>query len=500
MPSPFDPTGESSHDGLGEDKPKKSKPKLATVGGTDVPPPPDDAEERTEDPFLPAKYSEEQSALRFTQRYGNSLRYVAAWGKWLEWDGKRWQIDSVLRIFDLVRVVCRDISIFANNDPFLTPHQQNKVSSLYGAGKTIAAIEKILRSDSRHASKPEDWDKDIWALNTPDGVVNLKTGELRPAKIEDYSTKSTSLAPAKEANCPCWHAFLDTVTGNDPELKKFLQRMAGYSLTGSIKEHALFFLYGTGGNGKGTFLGIVQHILADYAQVAGMDVFIEQRGNRHPTEVASLMGARLVTAQETEEGRRWAESRIKTMTGGDLIRARYMRMDEFTFAPQFKLVIAGNHKPGLRNVDEAIKRRMNLVPFTITINKAQRDLDLHQKLVAEAPAILRWMIDGCLDWQERGLQQPECVMAATDQYLADQDSMLEWIESCCSVNVNAKGKSADLYASYKAFTERANEYVLSIRGWKSKLESRGITAVKSDGLMYLRGLKLKANPEQENLY
>lgn len=443
---------------------------------------------------MPAKYSEDQAALKFTARYSDQFRYVAAWGKWLEWDGAKWSADVILKVFDLVRKVCREMADEAGRDQMLTDHQKMKIASVYGTSKVVAAVEKLAKSDPRHASRPADWDKDLWLVNTPGGVVNLRNGEIRPARQSDHMTKTTSVAPSEEAHCPNWHKFLDSVTGGDHELKHFLQRVAGYSLTGSIKEHALFFLYGTGRNGKGTFIGALQGILADYSVVASMNVFIEQKFAQHTTDVAALMGARLVTAQETDEGRRWAESRIKEMTGGDLITARYMRQDNFTFKPQFKLIIAGNHKPGLRNVDEAIKARMNLIPFTVTIPPEQRDKDLPEKLAQEAAGIFRWMIDGCLDWQERGLAQPECVLSATDQYLADQDVMLDWIDSECEQNPNYREKSTDLYASYKKFTERASDYVLPVRAWKAKLESRNFGSVKSHGIHMILGVRLKIAP------
>jgi hypothetical protein len=195
--------------------------------------------------------------------------------------------------------------------------------------------------------------------------VDLTTGNVRDHDPASLLTKITAVAP--EGDCPLWGDFLKRVTDDDTELQSFLQRMMGYCLTGSIDEHALFFLYGTGGNGKGVFLNAMTAIFGDYAKVAPADMFTVTQNERHPTDMAMLQGARLVTAQETEEGKFWAEAKIKALTGGDPITARFMRQDFFTYLPQFKLVIAGNHKPRLRNVDEAIRRRIDLVPFTVTI-------------------------------------------------------------------------------------------------------------------------------------
>ena len=216
-----------------------------------------------------------------------------------------------------------------------------------------------------------------------------------------------------------------------PSCRGFLARVAGYGLSGSTREHALFFLYGTGANGKGTFLNTLTAILGDYARVAGMETFTESHSDRHPTELAMLRGARIVTAQETEEGRRWAESRIKALTGGDPITARFMRQDFFTYTPQFKLLIAGNHKPGLRNIDEAIRRRFHLLPFTIRIPPECRDAKLFERLKAEWPAILAWAIRGCLAWQADGLRPPAAVIDATAEYFDDEDGFGRWLAECC---------------------------------------------------------------------
>jgi putative DNA primase/helicase len=255
---------------------------------------------------------------------------------------------------------------------------------------------------------------------------------------------------------PLWDAFLNRVTSENFELQKFLQRFAGYCCTGNVNEHVFAFFYGTGANGKGTFINTIMWILGDYATVADVSTFLASNHERHPTDLAKLHGARLVVAQETEKGRRWDEAKIKSITGGDPITARFMRQDFFDYIPQFKLGIIGNHKPRLVNIDPAMRRRLLLIPFTVQIPKAERDTNLPEKLKAEGPAILRWMIEGCLEWQTIGLQPPEIVTAATEQYFEDQDVIRQWLDECINVDAGpyAFTPIASLFASWQRWCER----------------------------------------------
>lgn len=371
----------------------------------------------------PPEFSDESLALRLSAKHAHDARYVAVWGKWLLWTGTHWQFDATLKVFDMARTICRVAS--AEIDPF----KQLRLAAAVASAKTVVAVVSLARADRRHAATVEQWDADPWLLNTPGGIVDLRTGAMLPYDRLRYMTKITAVAPGGE--CPLWRKFLADITGGDDELQSFLQRIAGYALTGSIREHALFFFHGTGGNGKGVFLNTIAAILADYAAVAPVETFMVTYSERHPTDLAGLRGARLVISQETERGRRWAEAKIKALTGGDPITARFMRQDFFTYLPTFKLVIAGNNKPSLSGVDVAIRRRFNLVPFIVTITKPDRDLP--DKLRAEWPGILRWMIEGCLQWLDIGLNPPRAVQAATDIYLNEEDSLAQWIEECCII-------------------------------------------------------------------
>jgi len=407
--------------------------------------------------------NEDAIALVFAARHADTLRYCHDWGMWLRWNGARWERERRRLAFHFARELARE----ANTEGKATPAKAS----------TAGGVERFAQADPRLATVSDEWDTDQWVLNTPGGTVDLRTGELRPHRREDHITKQTAVtpAPALHDDHPNWTKFLNEATKEDKELQRFLKQMVGYCLTGDIREHALFFIYGPGGNGKGVFLNTIMKVLGDYATTAAMDTFTASHGDKHPTDLAKLRGARMVTASETEEGRAWAESRIKQLTGGDRISARFMRQDFFEFDPTFKLLIVGNHKPILRNVDDAARRRFNIIPF---IHKPeQRDLQLEEKLVAEWPAILRWMIDGCLDWQKNGLVRPSSVRTATEEYFNSQDLFGQWLEECCELHPGNKHRSetaADLFASWEAFLESHGEKPESSKSLGDKLSQREV--------------------------
>jgi putative DNA primase/helicase len=406
--------------------------------------------------------AEDSIALAFADRHAAELRYVAAWNRWLRHDEGRWALDDTLHTFDLVRNICREIAV-ANDKP----------ASAVASAKTVAAVERLAKSDRRLAATAGQWDSDPWLLNTPGGVVDLRSAKLAPHAPEDYFTKITTVNADPNCETPLWTAFLQRVTGNDPELIGFLQRMAGYALTGSTQEHALFFHHGVGANGKSTFFNVLSGILGDYHKTAPIETFIASHNERHPTDLASLQGARLVSAIETEEGRRWDESKLKALTGGDPISARFMRQDFFEYTPQFKLIVAGNHKPALRSVDEAIRRRLHLVPWIVVIPPAERDKKLAGKLRREWTGILAWMVQGCIRWQRRGLAPPNAVTNATDAYLEAEDAFKVWIEEYGMLDANAWEKTITLFAGWKAWCEKSGEYVGNIKRFSQLLELRG---------------------------
>ena len=439
--------------------------------------------------FRPPEFSDEALALQFAERHAFDLRFVAAWGKWLSWTGDRWKFDDTLHAFDLARHTCREVAAGCN---------KATTASAIASSKTVAAVERLARSDRRLAATVDQWDADPWSLNTPDGVVDLRTGRRRRHDPDDHMTKIAAVGPG--GDCPRFLAFLDKITSGDAELTAYIRRMLGYSLTGDTREHALFFAYGTGANGKSVLLSTVAGILGDYHRSAPIETFTASNTDRHPTDLAGLRGARLVTATETEEGRRWAEARIKQLTGGDVVSARFMRQDFFEFRPTFKLVIAGNHKPSLRSVDEAIRRRFHLIPFAVTIPTSERDHELTDKLKAEWSGILKWLVEGCVEWQRDGLRPPEAVQSATAAYMEAEDAVAAWIDDRCERDASNWESSSALFASWTSWAEGAGETAGSQRRFAQTLESRGFQSQrKMNGRGFL-GIHIKGLDEPERYW
>jgi len=324
--------------------------------------------------------SEDGIAEAFAQDYGERLRFDHTQGKWFAWDGSLWTRNDTELAFDYARHLCRK-------------HRKDQLRM--GSRKAAEGVERMARSDRRLAVTSKDWDRDPFLLGTPGGTVDLKTGVLKPPVQDDFITKLASVTPAPTSECPLFLKFLTEATGGDVELQRFIQQWAGYSLTGDTREQSLLFIYGPGGNGKGILKNTFSEILGDYAKTATMRTFASSKHQQHLTELAMLAGARLVSVSETENGQAWSETRINQLTGGDAVTANFMRQDHFTYQPQLKLLVIGNHKPKLNTVNDAARRRFLIAPF---VHKpVEPDRTLGSKLHSEYPGILRWMIEGCLD-------------------------------------------------------------------------------------------------------
>ncbi|WP_160299753.1 phage/plasmid primase, P4 family [Belnapia sp. F-4-1] len=430
----------------------------------------------------PPEYSDDAVALAFSSRHAGDLLFVPEWGYWVRWDGARWARDTTLAVFDLVRVVCREQAAQAEANTKGGAGWISKIAS----GQKVAAVERLARADRRHARAADLFDADPWEFNTPDGVVNLRTGKMRRQRTSDLFTKVAYVAPG--GDCPRWQAFLFEIMQGDAEAVAYLQRWAGYLLTGLTREHGFLFAFGPGGNGKSVLVNTLAAVLGDYATTSPMETFMVSSTDRHPTDLAALRGARLVVASETEAGRALAESRIKALTGGDKIAARFMRGDFFEYAPVFKLVMVGNHRPSIRSPDDAMRRRLHLLP--ITFKPPQPDHDLQERLRAELPGILAWAIEGCLAWQREGLGKPRVVADATAEYFAEQDMLAQWLAERCEAVPRNEAPSAALYRDWRAWAEGRGEVAGTNKAFSAVLERYHAKKRTAAGMVFV-GLRLR---------
>jgi len=430
-----------------------------------------------------AEVTEDAAALEFRDRFSGRLFFDHERQRWLRWDSQRWFIDKTSYVMESVREVIREKA----------DDQSSGARVRLGRYSFACGVEKFARSDRTFAVDGSAWDNDPLLLGTPNGTVDLRTGELRPATPDDRITKALATVPAEHSECPMWRKFLSEAAGHDADLIRFIQLFCGYCLTGRTNEHVMVFVYGPGGNGKSVFVNTLTGIFGEYCTTAPMDTLISSRSDRHPTEVARLMGARLVTASETEKNHTFAEAKLKALTGGDRIAARFMRQDFFEFVPTCKWVVVGNHKPSLACVDDAIKRRLLIVP--LVRQPAHPDCDLEEKLKAEWPAILRWMIEGCLDYSANGLVRPATVVAATGEYFENQDLFGQWLDEKCDIDAGNRyvwEPVADLYVSWNAFGNANGEQPGSKKHFSETMQSRGFRSEKgAKGTRIVRGLRLK---------
>lgn len=427
----------------------------------------------------------------FESLYKGNLIYDPQQGMWYHWENEYWVCQVNEYCLNLIKKLCekKSLELIATNDKKAITLAKQITTRNFVSGVEFfckCSIDVFVLNSKFNSESI--WDKNHFLLGVKNGVVDLFTGEFREAKREDYITKRCSVAPVDDKPI-LWLKFLNESTGFDEEMIDYLQKICGYFLTGDTSEQALFFIYGPGGNGKSVFLEIINSIIGDYAATATMTAFTLNKTEQHTTDLAMLKGARLVSVAETEKGKTWAESRIKQLTGGDRITARFMRQDNFSFLPTFKILIIGNHKPIISNVDDAIRRRLHLIPFT---NKPlYPDPNLKEKLLQEAGSILNWMIEGCIKWKHNGLYKNSTVENATNAYFDEEDSLSQWITECCIIENLAKSPSSDLYTSWKCFAEKNGLIAGSNKSFSADLEKKGFVKKKQISGMFFLGIKLK---------
>ncbi len=376
------------------------------------------------------------------------------------------------------------------NDDDLRAELAKWARSSESRGRIQAMIE-LAKSEAAIPVSPTQLDADAWLLNCANGTIDLRIAKLSPHRREDLNTKIVPVEYDPEARCPLFKEFLRQILKNNSELINFLQRSIGYALTGSTVEQVLFILWGGGANGKSTFLEVIRAVLCEYGRTADAALLMHKNHDGVRNDVARLAGARFVSTSETEAGRHLAEVLVKQLTGGDKVAARFLYSEFFEFDAQFKLFLTTNHKPVIRGTDNAIWRRIRLVPFEVTIPQEKQDRELPLKLRAELQGILAWAVRGCLRWQKSGLGQPEKVSTATAAYREEMDVIGTFLKDCCAVKKDARVAPANLYAAYKKWCEASGERPLTQQKLGTALEDRGFRAGRTGKMRFRCGLALR---------
>jgi len=434
-----------------------------------------DTGDEADDPLVQAlQLTDLGNAHRLVAQHGHELRYVQEWG-WMVWDGRRWDLDRTGAVMRRAKATALAIAAEAETAP--DDKAVAKILAWARASQSRGRLEAMIAlamSEPGIATRTECFDTHDWLLNCRNGTLDLRSGALRPHRHEDLLTRLVDVDYDPQAQCPTWETFLDRIMAGNRGLTGYLQRAVGYALTGDTGEQAMFLLYGTGANGKSTFLEVIRTIAGDYGRQTDPTTFLaRQGGDRIPNDIARLAGARFVSAIEVEEGRRLSEVLIKQVVSGDTLTARFLNREFFEFRARFKLFLAANHRPVVRGTDEGIWRRLRLIPFTVTIPKPERDRTLLSRLVQELPGILAWAVRGCLAFNQGGLADPPEVLAATESYRSEMDIVGGFIADRCVIAGHARAECGALYAAYTGWCEENGEHAVSQRRFGQQLEERG---------------------------
>jgi len=448
-----------------------------------------------EEPEVAPRYnlSDTGNALRFADTHHDAVRFVHTWKRWLLWSGTHWRQDDLAGVQGLVQETLDSMWGEARNlkDDARTRLIRHTLTT--EAARKRNALLEIAASDARIATTHSGLDQNGWLVNAWNGTIELKDGSMREHRQSDYLTHCLPVDYDPAAECPMWDDFLIQIMDGRKELVDFLRRAVGYSLTGATTEQVFFMLYGTGSNGKSTFLEVLRSLFGSLAQNADFGTFLHKEQESVRNDIARMRGVRFVTAAEAEGDRRFSETILKNLTGGDTVTARHLYSDPFEFKPVFKLWLAANHRPVIRGTDHAMWRRVRLVPFTVTIEDPDQDPDLGKKLKEELPGILTWAVRGCLEWQRGRLQAPEDVTAAVTQYRDDMDSIGPFLEECCVLGPDYRVSQGDLMRGYQDWAEKNGGPRFSAIGFANVLRDRaaGVQIVKGKGQRYWEGIGLQ---------
>ncbi|MFC1746841.1 phage/plasmid primase, P4 family [Candidatus Neomarinimicrobiota bacterium] len=431
----------------------------------------------------------------FAAQYRDTLRFDHKRGRWLLFRKSWWQEDVDREVIRMVKVAARKRYKEAVSIENL--EERGKESKFTIGAENRAKIEAVLalaKAEKPIADAGESWDADPFLLGVQNGVVDLSTGELKEGRAEDRISRHVPINFISGAPCDRWRKFLTEIMQGNNVLVDYLHRAIGYSLTGDTQEQCLFILWGKGANGKTVLLNILRYILGPYAWNANFSLLEWNRQKTSTDDLANIEGRRLVVSSETSDSRRLNEARIKALTGGDSITARHLYQSEREFTPMAKFWLATNHLPVVGDDSDGFWRRVHLIPFTATFTGANEDRGLENTLKSEAPGIIAWAVDGCHAWQEKGLQPPDAVKAATEQYRQDSDPLADFISECC--NEDAEVRAGQLYLAYSNWTEQQGmkrSEILSQAKFGRLMAGRFESTKTSRGKSYL-GVSLRFDP------
>lgn len=452
-----------------------------------------DHDEREREPERDRALDDIGNAARYADQHANAVRFVPAFRQWLHWDGARFAKDDRLEHLRRAKSTARRLAEEAAGEE----SDQRRKDLLAHARRSAAeprlrAMLTIAASDRRIVASPRDLDRDPWILNTPSGVVDLRTGELRARRREDHLTLLTGASYDPWAEATRWHSFLERVLP-DEAVRRYLQRLVGLSAIGTTLEHMLVLMFGPGANGKSVTLNVIAHVLGDYAHQSTIDLLLQggRGGGRATPELADLRGRRFVTVSETPEDGRLASERVKSITGGDPITARYLQGNPFTFEPSHTVWLGTNHKPRVPDDSEGIWRRITLIDFAVTIPEAEQDRQLGDKLAREGAGILRWIVDGARLYLEHGLDRPDVVKDATADYRAEEDVFGAFLSERAIVEKGASAQAAEIGKAFNKWAERNGHANLTTNAVAEKLKARGFERSKSKKGARWHGLRLR---------
>jgi len=442
-------------------------------------------------------FTDTGNAERLADRHGRDLRYCHTFGKWFVYDERRWRRDDTDDVARRAKETTR--AIYAEAEQAETKEEREAIAKhaiRSEAEQRRRAMVNLTASEIGIPVRPDDLDANAWLFNVENGTIDLRSGLLRAHDRQDLITKVAPVVYDPNAVCPRFDAFLARILPSQ-SLRRFVQKAIGHSLTGDTREDVIFINYGNGSNGKTTLMQTIQALFGDYASQTSTDTLMIKRNEGVPNDVAALKGARLVAASEGEEGKRLAESLIKSLTGGDKISARFMRAEWFEFEPTFKIWLSTNHKPIIRGTDTGIWRRIRLIPFAVTIPEEECDETLPEKLRAELPGILNWALEGCRDWLENGLGMPDEVKQATQAFRDEMDILARFIEDCCIEHKNAFVSAAELYGAYRRWAEDNGERYETQTGFGKRLRERGFADERKSGKRGWVGISLPSHEVQD---